>query len=155
MLHQIFWGCLQIDLVFLLTQNLGSAAKSSTAEHAWFAHRLWSDVSMKANTCQYASRRGENSELTMDTDAWRYLPGADVQHREWTNMGRSFLSQWIGFWVSENSGCAHATCWLHAKNLLLSSFLNTKKKTHKSKVSNCYLLKHHLNNLLNFHHLLH
>lgn len=101
----------------------------------------------------YALRRGENSELTMDTDAWHYLPGADVQHREWTNMGRSFLSS-----VSElvfgsrelwTCTCNMLTAW---KNLLLSSFFHTKKKTHKSGVSNSSLLKHHLNNLLNFHH---
>jgi len=59
MLQQIFQGCLQIDLMFLLTQNLENAAKISIAERSSFAHRLQSDVSIEENTCLCIRERGK------------------------------------------------------------------------------------------------
>lgn len=160
MLHQIFQGCLQIDLMFLLTQNLESAAKSSIAE---LPHLLTDCGQMWAwkKILAYASRRGENSELTVHIDAWYYLRGAQsregiYQHRE-EFPRRSVNCVFLVWWE----------IWVCACNMLTSlqpglqrmekcSISDNLKPEHEKtptqirEVSNCSLLELQLNNLMVF-----
>lgn len=131
--------------MFLLTQNLESAAKSSIAQ---LPHLLTDCGQMWAwkKILAYASRRGENSELTVHIDAWYYLPEAQsregiYQHREEfprRSVNCVFLVWWEIWVCACNVDQSSAWTAAHGKKLHLWQL---KTRTWKNPNSNQRSLK--------------